>query len=141
VASGAVLGLAQWLVLRHRLSVSPWWIAATAGGMGAGLALGIALFGTEIVGMALPLRGLVTGAGIGIAQFMVLREQTDWAAIWMPVVALGWALGWVITRAFGIDLGLNWSVFGASGAVTFQVLSGLALAWLLQGRDQAVVVA
>jgi hypothetical protein len=35
-ASGAVLGLVQWLVLRHRLSLSPWWIAATAAGMGPG---------------------------------------------------------------------------------------------------------
>jgi hypothetical protein len=141
VASGAVVGLAQWLVLRQRLSLSPWWIAATSAGMGAGLALGATLLGTQTDGVTLPLRGLVTGAGIGIAQFLVLRERTDRAALWVPVVALGWALGWIITRAAGIDLGLNWSVFGVSGAATFQVLTGLALGWLLQGRDQAMVVA
>src|SRR3954466_6419439 len=68
-AAGAVIGLAQWLVLRRRLALSPWWIAATAAGMGAGLALGIALLGTDTDGAVLPLRGLVTGAGSGIAQF------------------------------------------------------------------------
>jgi hypothetical protein len=75
-ATGAVVGLAQWLVLRRRLSLTPWWIAATAAGMGAGLALGIALQGTDIAGITLPLRGLVTGAGIGIAQFALLRGST-----------------------------------------------------------------
>ncbi len=47
VAAGAVIGLAQWLVLRQRLSLSPWWIAATAAGMGAGLALGWLLQGHD----------------------------------------------------------------------------------------------
>jgi hypothetical protein len=134
-ASGAVLGLSQWLVLRHRLSLSPWWTAATAVGMGAGLALGIAMLGTATDGVALPLRGLVTGAAIGVAQFMVLRRQSDRAAIWAPVVALGWALGWMIMRATGIDVAPDWSMFGAGGAVIFQVLTGLALAWLLRGRN------
>jgi hypothetical protein len=141
VASGAVVGLVQWLVLRHRLSLSPWWIAATAAGMGAGLALGTTLLGTQTDGVTLPLRGLMTGAGIGIAQFFVLRSRTDRAAIWAPVVALGWALGWIITRAAGIDLGFDWSMFGVSGALMFQVLTGLALAWILQARDQTMTVA
>ncbi len=141
VAAGAVIGLAQWLMLRQRLSLSPWWIAATAAGMGAGLALSIALLGTAMEGVALPLRGLVTGTAIGIAQFLVLRARTDRAAVWAPVVALGWALGWIIMRAAGIDLAPSWYVFGAWGALTFQVLTGLALGWLLQGRDQAMVVA
>ena len=112
-ASGAVLGVSQWLVLRHRLSLSPWWIAATAVGMGAGLALGITMVGTATEGVALPVRGLMTGTGIGVAQFMVLRRQTDRAAIWAPVVALGWALGWMIMRATGIDVAPDWSMFGA----------------------------
>ena len=141
VASGAVLGLAQWLVLCQRLALSPWWIAATAAGMGAGLALGTTLLGTQTDGVTLPLRGLVTGAGIGIAQFLLLRARTDRAAIWAPAVALGWAVGWIITRAAGIDLGYDWSVFGMSGALTFQVLTGLALAWLLYARDRGMVMA
>ena len=131
VATGAVIGLAQWLVLRRRLALTPWWIAATAAGMGVGLALGIALLGADTAGITLPLRGLVTGAGIGIAQFTLLRGSTARALVWPLVVACGWAIGWLVTRAAGVDLAPQWSVFGAAGALTFQLLTGLALAWLL----------
>ena len=138
VATGAVIGLAQWLVLRRRLALTPWWIAATAAGMGAGLALGIALLGTDTAGITLPLRGLVTGAGIGIAQFALLRGSSTRALVWPLVVACGWAIGWLVTRAVGIDLAQHWSVFGASGALTFQLLTGLALAWLLPSAARAL---
>jgi hypothetical protein len=145
LATGAVIGLAQWLALRRRLALTPWWIAATAAGMGAGLGLGIALLGTDTTGITLPLRGLVTGAGIGIAQFALLRGSTARAFVWPLVVACGWAIGWLVTRAVGVDLTANWSVFGAAGALTFQLLTGLALAWLLpqatQVLDRSAVVA
>lgn len=130
--TGAVLGAVQWLALRRRLSLAPWWIAATALGMGAGLALSIGLLGTSTDGAALPLRGLIAGAGIGSAQFVLLRGVSSRAPLWPLVVTLGWALGWTITRAAGVDLTRQWSVFGSSGALTFQLLSGLALAWMLR---------
>jgi hypothetical protein len=129
-----VIGLTQWLALRRRLALTPWWIAATAAGMGAGLALGIALLGIDTAGSTLPLRGLVTGAGIGIAQFALLRGSSTRALVWPLVVAGGWAIGWLVTRAIGVDLAQDWSVFGAAGALTFQLLSGLALAWLPQAK-------
>lgn len=135
--TGAVLGAVQWLALRRRLPLSPWWIAATALGMAVGLALGIALLGTSTDDAALPLRGLITGAGIGITQFLLLRHVSSRAAIWPPIIALGWALGWMITRAAGVDLALHWSVFGSSGALTFQLLTGLTLAWMLRGNRVA----
>jgi hypothetical protein len=37
-----------------------------------------------------------------------------------------------VTRAAGIDLSLKWYVFGVSGALTFQVLTGLVLYFLLR---------
>jgi hypothetical protein len=130
-ATGVVIGLAQWLALRRRVALTPWWIAATALGMGTGLALGIALLGIDTAGSTLPLRGLVTGAGIGIAQFALLYGGTTRAFVWPLVVAGGWAIGWLVTRAAGVDLALNWSVFGSAGALTFQLLTGFALAWML----------
>jgi hypothetical protein len=133
--TGAVLGAVEWLALRRWLALSPWWIAATALGMGSGLALSITLLGTSTDGAALPLRGLITGAGIGIAQFVLLRSISSRAPVWALIVALGWALGWMITRAAGIDLALQWSAFGSSGALTFQLLTGLTLAWMLR-RDK-----
>jgi hypothetical protein len=132
--TGAVIGAAEWLVLRRRLPLTSAWIAATALGMGVGLALSIALLGTDTAGSALPLRGLITGAGIGAAQYLLLRSQISRAPVWALVVALSWAVGWLITRAVGVDLAQHWSVFGSSGALLFQLLTGLTLAWLLQER-------
>lgn len=130
--TGAIIGAAQWLVLRRRLSLTSGWIAVTALGMGAGLALGIALLGTSTDGAALLLHGLITGTSIGIAQFVLLRSVSGRAPVWVLIVALGWALGWMITRAVGVDLALQWSVFGSSGGLLFQLLTGLTLSWMLR---------
>lgn len=134
-ATGAVIGLAQWLVLRQRLPLTPWWIVATAGGTAIGLALGVGLLGIETSGITLPLRGLVTDAGIGLAQFLLLRTVTDRAPIWPIVVTLGWAIGWIVTRAAGVDLTPNFTVFGSTGAWAFQLLTGLTLVWILRRRQ------
>lgn len=131
-ATGAVLGATQWLVLRQRLPLTPWWIAATAAGMAVGLAGGVALLGIDTAGATLPLRGLVTGAGIGLAQYLVLRGITPRAFSWAVVVTLGWAVGWMVTRAAGINLAPNFTVFGSTGAWAFQLITGLTLAWLLR---------
>jgi hypothetical protein len=130
--TGAVLGAVQWLALRRRLPLSPWWIAVTALGMGLGFALGIALLGTSTDGAALPLRGLITGVSIGLAQYVLLRGVSGRAPVWALIVALGWALGWIITRAVGIDLSQQWTVFGSSGAIVFQLLTALTLSWMLR---------
>jgi hypothetical protein len=132
---GAALGLVQWLVLRSRLpSLSIWWAAATSMGMAGGLAIGTALLGSETAGNELLWRGAITGLCIGIAQWILLRQvlPLPQSVIWIGVVSLGWALGWFVTRAAGIDLSLKWYVFGMSGALTFQLLTGLALYFLLR---------
>src|SRR5688572_19478683 len=136
---GAALGLIQWLILKRRLpSLSIWWIAATGIGMAVGLALGTALLGSETAGNELLWRGALTGLCIGIAQWLILRQALPLpqSIIWIGVVSLGWALGWFVTRAAGIDLSLKWYVFGMSGALTFQLLTGLALYFLLRSQKR-----
>jgi hypothetical protein len=132
-ACGAVLGMVQWLVLRRRLSLPRSWIVATSLGMAGGLALTVALFSTSTAGSVL-LRGLSTGLLIGLAQWVVLRRSVPRAWVWVPTIAAGWALGWAVSRAIGLDLTPNFAVFGASGALVFQALTGLVLAWLLSQR-------
>jgi uncharacterized membrane protein (UPF0136 family) len=46
VVTGALIGLAQWALLRRR-GASPGWIVATAAGLGLGLAAGAALVATR----------------------------------------------------------------------------------------------
>lgn len=130
-ATGAVVGAAQWLALSRRLPLSPWWIAATSAGMALGLSPGLPSLGTDMTTGAVLLRGLLTGAGIGVAQTLMLRGIVARAPIWGAIVTLGWALGWLVSRAAGVDLA-PWSVFGSIGAWSFQLLTGLTLAWLLR---------
>ncbi len=104
-ATGAVVGAAQWLVLSRRLPLSPWWIAATSVGAAAGMALGLQLLGADTARDTVLLRALVTGAGIGLAQTLLLRGVTGRAPAWGVVVTLGWVLGWVVSTAIGVDLG------------------------------------
>ena len=131
-ATGAVVGAAQWLDLSRRLPLSPWWIAATSIGMAVGLALSTQLLGTDTASNPVALRGLLTGASIGLAQTLVLRGLTNRAPAWGVVVTIGWALAWLTTRAVGVDLAPQFSVFGSTGAWVFQLLTGLTLAWRLR---------
>jgi hypothetical protein len=133
-ACGAVLGVVHWLVLRRRLWLSRSWIVATSLGMAGGLALTLALFGTNTTSSVLLLRGLSTGLLIGLAQWVVLRGSVPRAWIWIPTVTAGWALGWAVSSAIGLGLTPNFAVFGAAGALGFQALTGLVLAWLLAQR-------
>ena len=133
--AGATLGLVQWLILKSRLPLlTMWWVVATGFGMAVGLAIGTAFLGSETAGNELLWRGAITGLCIGAAQCIVLRQVVPLpqTVLWIGVVAVGWALGWFVTRAAGIDLSPKWSVFGVSGALTFQLLTGLALYLLLR---------
>jgi hypothetical protein len=130
--TGAVLGAAQWLVLKGRIPVSFWWIIATSAGLALGLALSVALLGSEVSGDVLFGRAAITGFWVGAAQWFLLQQKLAGSAIWIVVVGLGWVIGWIMTRGAGIDLSLKWSVFGAAGAITFQVLTGLALYFMFR---------
>jgi hypothetical protein len=129
--TGAVIGIAQWFALRRSVPIDAWWIAASSLGMAAGLALGIAVMGTGTGGQELALRGAITGAAVGLAQWLILREHAAGAGWWALAVPLAWALGWTVTRAFGVDLSYGWAVFGSSGAIVFAALTGGVLMLLL----------
>jgi hypothetical protein len=133
-ACGAVIGGVQWLVLRRRLSLPRSWIVATSLGMAGGLALSVAFFGSSTTGSVLLLRGATTGLLIGLAQWVVLPRSVPWAWVWVPTIAVGWVLGWAVSSTIGLDRIPNFAVFGATGALAFQALTGLVLAWLLSQR-------
>ncbi len=133
--TGAILGIVQWLVLRTAIPLPMWWIVATSAGMALGLALSVVFFGSETSGNELLWRAAITGLSIGIAQWIVLRQVLPQSAYWIAVIGLGWVLGWFITRSAGVDLSLKWYVFGATGALAFQLLTGLALYFLLRSAQ------
>ena len=138
--AGTVLGLIQWLVLRLRLPLLPaWWVSATGLGMAIGMVISTIYLGSETAGSELLWRGVITGLFIGIEQWFVFRPilPLPQSVIWIVAVALGWTLGWFVTRSVGVDLSPKWAVFGSTGAITFQLVTGLALYFMLRSAQES----
>jgi hypothetical protein len=131
--TGIVLGLIQGFVLKGALPLSILgWVIATGVGMSIGLGSSVGLLGSEVNGNNLLWRAVITGLCIGVAQWFILRNIFSQSFIWIIVLALAWTAGWFVTRSAGVDLSLKWSVFGATGALTFQLITGLALYFLIR---------
>ena len=131
--AGLAIGAAQWLALRRRLPVDWRWIVTTAVAMGLGLALGVLLFGAATTVEATLLRALPTGLLIGVAQAWLLRTQMRYAALWAVATTLLYVAAWFITaQVIGRSLDIGFVVFGASGAIVFQALTGVVLWGLLR---------
>jgi hypothetical protein len=134
--AGAVIGAAQWLVLRRYLRVRPEWILATALGVAIGDGVGALLTGAGTGLGTLLITGLATGVAVGLLQWWLLRGRVLLASLWPPVVAIAWPLGWTVTWATGVDVERGYYVFGASGALVFAALTGLAMLLMLRGRTR-----
>ena len=132
--AGAVIGVAQWLVLRGRLGMTPLWIAATALGLALGAGVGAALTGTGTTIGDLLVTGLVSGVAVGLPQGALLGRRVQVVGLWTLVVALAWPFGWTVTWAVGIDVGRGYAVFGSSGALVFAANTGAAMLLILRGR-------
>ena len=130
--TGAAIGAAQWLVLRRRLPLSALWVAATAAGMAVGMTLGQVLLGDDTAtAAAAPARTCSPGQLSASRRLSCCAASCRRRSIWAAVVTVGWALAWAVTAAFGVDLARKWAVFGSSGALVFQLVTGLTLAYLL----------
>lgn len=136
--AGLLIGAAMWIASGRAVPVR--WILVTAGGLAVGLSLGASLVGYRTGITDLIVMGVVSGLGVGIGQWWLLRGWVRRAALWPLGMALAWAIGWGVTTAIGVDVSLQWPVFGLSGAVVAMALSGALLAFLksagsLQTRD------
>jgi hypothetical protein len=159
VLEGAILGFAQWLVLRRYIDNADWWILATSAGaliawvMGLTVSVVMALAYVSTgdgVKTALMLRGVgLLGAGVGVvmgfSQWLVLKVHIRKAAWWIFANALAWSLG--LTVAFigaGMisypSLSLEAAIAGvATGVVMGAIIggiTGIALVWLLLGKNR-----
>ncbi len=147
---GALVGLAQGWVLRSHLRHASQWMLVSALSWGA-----VALFQLGAIGWMAPetlslwiraIMGLVygtyVGAGLGAAQWWVMRKQVVQAWRWVPwtsgiwavAIALGWTIGGelrIVSNLFVsevVGLGLAW------GAIA--TLSGLAIVRLLYSKQR-----
>ena len=128
--TGAALGAGEWLAAPSAFGRAWAWIAASGVGYGAGLAGGAALvgYGTELADLAT--MGAVSGLALGAAQGLALAAQgrKRLAVAWGAAMPALFALGWTTTTAAGISVEDQLTIFGATGAVVFMLLSGLLLA-------------
>jgi hypothetical protein len=126
VIAGALLGTAQWAILRRR-GGSPRWIVATAAGFGVGLAAGAAVVGYETSLAALVPMGAVCGVAIGLAQAVSFAPLRRYAVAWTLATGVLWAIGWAVTTGAGIKVEDQWPVFGISGALVVAFLQSVLI--------------
>jgi tRNA A-37 threonylcarbamoyl transferase component Bud32 len=124
---GAVVGVAQWVVLRRRIRRAGWWVLAST--------VGWAVFGIGYAMVFASDRGgfLFGGFGVavGVAQWLVLRGQIERAGWWVLVSTLVITAHKTVWLLFGV--GYWWHHEAALGTVS-GMLTGLALVWLLKER-------
>ena len=115
------------------------WIPATAAGMGVGLLAGAVAvdFGTSLGDLAA--MGAVTGLFLGAAQAVAIPSAARRRWLWAAAMPALWALGWTVTTLAGIDVEAQYTVFGATGAITVSALSGLLLLFVLPRTARAIV--
>jgi hypothetical protein len=133
---GAIIGAAEWFVLRQRVS---WlWIPATIAGMAVGLVAGAALVDYGIGRGDLALMGAVTGLAVGTMQALVLARDRIPGALWWAVAnPPAWALGWVVSSyVISRNIDERFAIFGASGALVFGLLTWLLLARLFRAASE-----
>lgn len=123
LVTGAVVGFAQWFVLRSRLDKAEYWIWATAIGCMAAFSI------TEYYMELLP------GLFLGIIQVLVLGPQYRGSIWWILASTVGIAYWiWISpittwpTLLLVVTIGLSPLVYAA--------LTGIAIVWLMKRRDQ-----
>ena len=113
VVTGAGVGAAQWALLRHRGVTPPSWVAATAVGLAAGLAVGASLVSYRTDISSLALMGAFSGLGVGLAQGVTFGSSKRMVP-WAVATAVLWALGWTVTTPWASRSRSNGSCTGSS---------------------------
>jgi hypothetical protein len=140
--AGAIIGSGQAVALKLTRRALVSWVAATTVGLGLALAAVTAVIGQISTTTEAVMLGAVAGLLLGAGQAFVLhREGVRWSWIWVPASAVAWALGWLVTSSVGVALATGWPVYGLSGAIVSQVITGVVIWRLIGMASRPVVVA
>jgi hypothetical protein len=128
VVVGALIGLAQWAVLRPDVRGVGFWTLATVIGWTAGL-----IVTSSVVRMAEPAPGGLIGGALGgfvwgLAQWLALRSETGGRLKWLLVTVVGWT----VALALGTSLPINGGLGGSGGGLVDTAASG-AVALIMIG--------
>ena len=136
--AGAIIGAGQAVALGIvRPQPLALWAGATAIGLGVALAAVTAVIGqidTQTEAIAL---GAISGLALGAGQAaLLMRERVANAWIWVIASGVAWAVGWAVTSGIGVALAAGWPVYGLSGALVSQIITGVVL-WKVLSRGEA----
>lgn len=136
IIAGVIIGGAQWIALKQFFSIDGRWVVATSAGLGLGIGLSALLWGTDTTLQAILTRAPLTGFLLGVAQWFILRQNVAHAYVWIPTLTLIYPAAWYITsRVIGDSINEAFFVFGASGALFFQITTGLVLRHLTHNSE------
>jgi len=142
LVAGAAIGFAQASALRLRSLSVALWVVGTAAALAIALGLVTGAIGQVQTSTEAIMLGAVSGALVGVAQSaLLMRAGISSAWTWIPVTAVAWAVGWLITASVGVALAPGWPVYGLSGAVVSQIITGVALWRLVPSRDRMRAIA
>jgi len=119
--AAAITGWMQQCVLQRRLAWPGLWVLLTT------LGVVLAAVFSHLIGTFYSTLGSIgglTGLGVGVAQWFLLKRQSKYAIAWIPVNAIAGGLGLSL---------LN----GAAplGPVAYALITAGAIAWLLSPRN------
>jgi hypothetical protein len=136
VPSALLIGLAQWLVLAPRFSLSGWLIPAYGLGwyIGFWLDMNLGFLALE------PFMGAIGGAVVGVTQWLSIGRRRRRSLIWIPTMIVSSLLGcfmgvWAGRSAYNsgpAGLTLASAIGGAVAGAVIGVLSGSVLAILIR---------
>ena len=89
LGSGLMVGFFQWFVLLGRIDKAWRWILFSTVGWVIGwlIAYLVVPAGLEIVS------AMIIGAGTGLAQWLILRQEFHWAGWWVIISIVAWSTG------------------------------------------------
>ena len=132
---GAVVGCAQWLMLRKRIALSGWWVLACAIGLGLPaivnlIASGVGLLphfpggdGGRILGWTS--LGIIGGLLSGLLQMPLLKPHFAKAGWWIAASSAGWGLSLLAASTVLALVTLVSSSVAGSSSIVAGVLTGL----------------
>ena len=136
---GAAIGMAQWLVLRYFLAQIGWWVLASMIGYSIGMLAPWIVNRLEPGWWSGLFALLIYGAGLGLAQWIVLRVHFQRAVWWVALIMAAWALAWALTRLAQIT-GVYVEPFDLLAAFLVPVAAaGAGLIWLLRRSGPATL--
>ena len=125
--AGAIIGAGQGLALGFlRAQALAIWAGATAIGLGVALAGVTAVIGQIDTQAEAIVLGAISGLALGAGQAaLLMREHVANAWTWVVASGVAWAVGWAVTSGIGVALAAGWPVYGLSGALVSQIITGL----------------